>query len=143
MLAAAWCEMRKRAAHIQLDEVRDPIVAGLADPRVKSDNQAERFLHSVTACRALAREFHLAGYDVAVDDLLYAGHAFDHSWRKGHVDINWRLVIVRPSLAETLRRSKARAKRVPEALTQEQHDRRHRLSSRLTRWPVRRYRTKR
>ena len=121
-LAQAWCNTRPRAAHIQLDEFRELIVAGLADPRVKGDEQAAQFLLSVSACCALAREFDRSGYDVAIDDVLYPGHAFDDSWRKGLADIDWRLVIVHPSLAETLHRSSSRAKRVPEFLTREQHD---------------------
>ena len=101
--------------------MRHLIVAGLADPRVTSDVQAAQGLLSVRACCALAREYYLAGYDVAIDDIMSPGDWFDENWRKGLVDIDWRLVIVHPSLEETLRRSKARAKRVPEHLTREHY----------------------
>lgn len=121
-LADVWCKTRPRAAHIQLDEVRSLIVAGLADPRAEGDVQAAQFLLSVRAYCAQAREFDRAGYDVAIDDVLYPGSGFDSSWRIGLADMDWRIVIVHPSLADTLQRSRARAKRVPENLTREQHD---------------------
>jgi chloramphenicol 3-O-phosphotransferase len=75
----------------------------------------------VKACCKLAREFVAEGFDVAIDDVLYPGTAFDESWRRELDGLDWRMVIVQPSLEETLRRSAAREKHVPPSLTEEQH----------------------
>jgi predicted kinase len=120
-LAAAWCATRERAVHLQLDQVRDLIVAGRADPQRPGTLQSEQFELSVAACCALARVFVEAGYDVAVDDVL-PPPAFDAHWRPALEGIDWRVVIVIPSLDETLRRAGARDKRVPEEIIRRQHE---------------------
>ena len=120
-LAEAWCAMRERSAHIQLDEIRSLIVAGYADPQVVSDVQSEQFLLSVRACCALAREFLRSGYDVAIDDVLFPDRSFDTSWRGHLAGIQWRAVIIHPTLEETLARSSSRDKRVADHLVREQH----------------------
>ena len=123
-LAGAWCASRKRAGHIQLDEVRGLVVAGLADPQERGDLQGEQFLLSVRACCSLAREFTGAGYDVTLDDVLYPGPAFDESWRRYLEGVDWRVVVIHPVLDETLRRnaSRGREQQVPERLVREQHE---------------------
>ncbi len=120
-LAKAWCATRKRAAHIQLDEVRSLIVSGYADPQLTGDLQGEQFHLSVRACCTLASEFFDAGYDVAIDDVLFPGVAFDTSWRRHLAGIDWRVVIIHPTLEETLARSTGRDKKVPDHIVREQH----------------------
>ena len=119
-LARAWCATRERAVHVELDAIRELIVAGRADPQHPTPLQGEQYVHSVDATCALARSFLDAGYDVAVDDTLepppFAAH-----WRPRIAGLDWRLVIVLPSLAKTLTRSAGRAKRVLEVHTRAQH----------------------
>ena len=120
-LPKAWCATRERAVHIQLDEVRSLIVSGYADPQLTGDLQGEQFHLSVRACCALAREFFDAGYDIAIDDVLFPGPAFDGSWRRHLAGIDWRVVIIHPILEETLARASSRDKSVPDRLIREQH----------------------
>ena len=120
-LAAAWCAARARAAHVQLDHVRDLIVAGRADPRQPGPLQSEQYELSVAACCALASSFAQSGYDVAVDDVLLPP-AFEAHWRPALHGLEPRVVIVLPTLEETLRRSRAREKRVPEEIIRRQHE---------------------
>jgi predicted kinase len=119
-LARAWCAGRERAAHVELDAVRDLIVGGRADPQQPGALQSEQYTLSVAACLALARTFLEAGYDVAIDDALPPA-AFERYWRPRVAGLDWRIVILLPSLQETLRRSRARAKRVLERHTIGQH----------------------
>jgi chloramphenicol 3-O-phosphotransferase len=126
-LAAGWCATRPGAAHLELDHIRDLIVSGRADPQESGAVQAEQYDLSVAACCALARCFSGAGYDVAIDDVLEPA-AFATYWEPRLAGLDWRLVIVIPSLEVTLQRSARREKRVKEELTREQH--RHSLA-----WP--------
>lgn len=119
-LAGTWCSTRARAAHIQLDAVRALIVAGQADPQQPGDLQTAQYALSVRACCALARVFLADGYDLAIDDVLEPG-PFATFWQPALAGLQPRLVIVVPSLEETLRRSRARAKRVQERHTVAQH----------------------
>ena len=119
-LARAWCATRQRAAHIELDEVRGLIVAGRADPQQPGSLQGEQYALSVRACCALARVFLDDGYDVAVDDVLEPA-AFERYWRSLLDRLEWRLVVVLPTLEEVLRRSRGRAKRVLEEHSRAQH----------------------
>ncbi|MGD9893183.1 MAG: AAA family ATPase [Dehalococcoidia bacterium] len=119
-LARAWCETRGRAVHIELDRVRELIVAGRADPQQPGELQSEQYQLSVRACMALARSFLESGYDVAIDDV-FDPVAFERDWRPLVAGLQWRAVIVLPSLEETLARSRAREKRVLEMHTRDQH----------------------
>ena len=119
-LARAWCATRERAVHVELDAVRELIVAGRADPQRPTALQGEQYVHSVDATCALARSFLGAGYDVAVDDALEPA-PFEAYWRPRIADLDWRIVVVLPSLAETLARSAGRAKRVLEVHSRAQH----------------------
>jgi predicted kinase len=121
-LARAWCSTRTRAAHVELDEIRSLIVTGLADPQVAGELQSEQYEVAVAAACGLARSFVGAGYDVAVDDVLEP-EPFARLWRAHLDELDWRVVIVLPSLEETLARSSGRPKRVLEDLTREQHRR--------------------
>ena len=119
-LARAWCATRPRAAHVELDEVRDLIVAGRADPQQPGSLQGEQYALSVRACCALARVFLADGYDVAVDDVLEPA-AFDRYWRPLLDGLDWRVLVLLPTLEEVLRRSHARPKRVLEQHSRAQH----------------------
>jgi predicted kinase len=119
-LARAWCATRPRAVHVELDQVRHLIVAGRADPQQPGALQSEQYALSVRACCALARVFIESGYDVAVDDVLELP-AFERYWRPLLGGLDWRPLIVLPSLEEVLRRSRRRAKRVLEAHSRAQH----------------------
>ena len=105
---------------VDLDAVRSLIVTGRADPQEPNALQAEQWELSVRACCALARVFALAGYDVAIDDVLEPD-AVERAWAPALRGLDWRLVIVLPTLEETLARSRAREKRVQERHTRAQH----------------------
>jgi chloramphenicol 3-O-phosphotransferase len=121
-LARAWCATRAQAAHIELDEIRGLIIGGRADPQEPSDLQAAQYGFSVEATCAVARAFARGGCDVAVDDVLEPD-AFERYWRPQLEGLPWKLIVVVPSLEETLRRSAVREKRVREEHTRAQHER--------------------
>ena len=121
-VATAWCRTRQRAVRIDLDEVRDLIIAGRADPQVLTPLQAEQYELSVRACVALARVFLAAGYDVALETV-FEPEDFTQRWRPLLTGLAWHLVVLRPTLPVTLARSRARAKRVLEEHTIAQHQR--------------------
>jgi hypothetical protein len=68
-LAAAWCGTHARAVHIELDRVRELIVAGRADPQQPTALAGKQYALSVAASLATARVFLAAGYHVAIDDV--------------------------------------------------------------------------
>jgi chloramphenicol 3-O-phosphotransferase len=119
-LAAAWCATQSRAAHVELDAVRQLIVAGRADPQDGGSVQSEQYALSVRACCALARAFDADGYDVALDDVLEPG-AFEREWRPALAGLEWRLIALLPRLDEVLARSRGREKRVREEHSGAQH----------------------
>ncbi len=119
-LARGWAAGRARAVHVQLDDVRGLIAGGPADPQQAGELQAEQYRASVAATCGLARGFSARGYDVAVDDVLEPD-AFEQHWRPELDGLDWQVVIVLPSLGETLARSAARRKRVLEEHTRAQH----------------------
>ena len=119
-VARGWCASRQRAAHLELDAVRAQIVAGLADPQLPGDAAEEQYDLSVEAALAQARVFAAHGYDVAVDDVL-TPEGFARSWLPRLDGLDWRLLVLLPSLAETLDRSRARDKRVMEHHIRAQH----------------------
>jgi hypothetical protein len=71
---------------------------------------------------AVARSFSDGGVDVALDDV-FEPEAFERFWRPQLDGLRWKLVIVLPSLDETLARSGEREKRVREEHTRTQHAR--------------------
>jgi len=121
-LARAWCATRPQAAHIELDEIRHLIISGLADPQKANDVQETQYRLSVEATCVLARAFADGGCDVAIDDV-FEPEAFDRYWGPQLDGLSWKLVIVLPSLDETLARSAGREKRVMEEHTRTQHAR--------------------
>jgi predicted kinase len=121
-VARAWCRTRQRAVSIDLDEVRDLIVAGQADPQVLTPLQADQYQTSVRACVALARVFLNDGYDVALETV-FEPDDFAQRWRPVLAGLPWHLVVLCPSLPVTLARSRSRTKRVLEEHTRTQHER--------------------
>lgn len=119
-LARAWCATRPHAAHVELDEIRHLIVSGRADPQEGSKLQAAQYRLSVEATCALARAFANGGCDVAIDDV-FEPDAFKRYWRPNLDGLLWKLIVVLPSLDETLARSTRREKRVREEHTRAQH----------------------
>jgi chloramphenicol 3-O-phosphotransferase len=126
-LARAWCATRKRAAHVELDRIRELICSGLANPQAPSELQEAQYALSAAATCALARAFAAGGYDVAVDDVLEP-EAFERCWRPELAGLDWRIVIVQPSLEAVLERSDAREKRVLDEHVRTQH-------ARCSQWP--------
>ena len=111
-LAAAWCASRVHGVHVQLDYVRSLIVSGLAEPQdTTSPLQHRQYEISVRASCALALSFLADGYDVALDDVLEPD-AVARLWQPFLAGIDYTMVIVIPTLDETLRRSAARQKDV-------------------------------
>jgi predicted kinase len=121
-LARAWCATRPQAAHIELDEIRHLIISGRADPQEASDLQAAQYRLSVEATSALARAFANGGCDVAIDDV-FEPDAFERYWRLQLDGLLWKLVVLLPSLDETLARTAQREKRVKEDHIRTQHAR--------------------
>ena len=121
-LARAWSATRPQAVHVQIDEIRALIVSGLADPQEPSDLNESQYRATVHATCAMAHAFTAHVIDVAIDDVLEPD-AFDRFWQANLAGQPWRLVIVLPSLDETLARSRGRNKRVSEKLTRTQHAR--------------------
>jgi predicted kinase len=89
-LARACAQTRAQAAHVELDEIRDLIVSGRADPQARSDLQGLQYRLSVEATCALARAFANSGCDVAIDDV-FEPAAFARDWRRQLEGLAWKL----------------------------------------------------
>jgi hypothetical protein len=105
---------------VELDAVRDLIVGGRVDPQVVNDQQAAQYRASARAACALAKSFDLSGLDVAVEEV-FEPDVFRELWEPMLYGTDHRVVIVHPSLDETLKRSKVRSKDVWEEHTRNQH----------------------
>ncbi len=92
------------------------IVAGRADPRERGVLQSEQYSMSVRASVKLARVFLGDGYDVVIDDVIDPD-TFERDWLAHLEGLDWRLVVLTPSLSEVLARSRGREKQVPEELS--------------------------
>jgi 2-phosphoglycerate kinase len=119
-LARAWCATRDLAAHVELDAVRESIVAGLVDPQEPGADADRQYVDSVDAAAAMVRTFAASGYDVAADDVL-GPPAYDGLWRPRLKGFDHRVVIVLPTLEQTLARSHARRKRVRDEHVRDHH----------------------
>ena len=119
-IARLWCQSRIRSVHIQLDEVRNLIVSGLADPQVQTVEQRAQYVHSVDACAALARSFASDGYDVALDDV-FEPQPTHELWLPQLRGLDIRLVILHPPLEVALSRMTSRKKQVSEYNIRSQH----------------------
>lgn len=119
-VARGWCRTRPKAVHIELDAVRDLIIAGRVDPQSVSRGQARQYAESVRACCTLARSFAEDGYDVAVDDVLDPPSVAG-IWKPALEGYDAGLVILHPALAVVLARASGRDKRVAEHHIRSQH----------------------
>jgi chloramphenicol 3-O-phosphotransferase len=119
-VSAAWCRTRQRAVRVDLDEIRDLVVAGRVDPQALTPLQAQQYHTSVKACAALARVFLADGYDVAIETV-FEPDDFTRRWQPLLAGLPWHLVVLRPSLPVTLARSRSRSKRVLEEHTTNQY----------------------
>ncbi|MGH2976779.1 MAG: hypothetical protein ACRDKC_00170 [Gaiellaceae bacterium] len=97
-------------------------MSGRADPQEESALQDEQYRLSVEATCTLARTFFANGYEVAIDDVLEPA-AFERYWRAALEPLPWALVVVLPSLDDTLRRAHSREKHVLEKHIRTQHAR--------------------
>ena len=120
-LAVAWCATRERAVHLELDDVRNRIVSGLADPQGGEPAAGEQYALCVEACVREAATFASAGYDVAIDDVLEPA-AFEAHWRPALSGIPNTLLILMPELEEVLDRARNREKRVREDIIRAQYE---------------------
>ncbi len=118
---------RDRAVQIELDEVRSMIVSGLADPQSDSPLVGEQYRLAARACCSLARTFLSDGYDVTVDDF-ETPSGFAANWEPYLSDLDWSVLVIRPSLDVTLNRNNLREKSVKKEIIEEQH-------SETGRWP--------
>lgn len=112
-IARLWCKSRNKAVHIQLDEVRNFIISGLADPQIITDTQKQQYSDSVKGCTALARSFSDAGYDVAIDDVFEPAPTRT-AWLPQLKGLDVRLVILHPPLETIFSRMANREKQVLE-----------------------------
>lgn len=119
-LARAWCATRRRAAFVELDAVRDLIVAGRVDPQIVNAEQSRQYEASVFASAALAKAFSGAGFDVAIEEV-FGPAEFERLWAPLLEGYDYRIVINHPTLDETLSRSQEREKTVFERHTRDQH----------------------
>ncbi len=119
-LSERWTRSRPVAVRLDLDEIRQMIRGGFVDPQVVSPMQAEQYESCVRAVSMLARSFLGDGYDVAIEDVLEP-EKFERLWRPLLDGLPVEIVVIRPSLDETIRRSQAREKRVHEVHTRTQH----------------------
>lgn len=71
--ARAWAERQARpTAHIQLDEVREFVISGYADPRDGWTPESERQLGIARAnCAEMARRYVAAGFNCVIDDAVF------------------------------------------------------------------------
>lgn len=72
------------------------------------------------ACIKLARHYIEHGYDAVIDDV-FSSELFERVWKPHLEAVDWRVVVLRPSLNETLRRGGARGKRVKREIVTDQH----------------------
>jgi predicted kinase len=119
-VARVWASKRARGVHIQLDEIRSLIVGGYADPQADGRVQTEQYEVSVLASIALAKQFINHGYDVALCDV-FPPALFERLWRPHLEDVEWRVVVLLPTLDETITRATKRTKHVREDIIRDQH----------------------
>lgn len=119
-LALAWCEKRERAAHIDLDEIRQMIVGGFADPQQSGPVQAAQFGMAARQCVLLAQNFLKDGFDAVIESV-FTPDEYQATWKPLLDDLNPVLVILLPDLATTLGRATRREKDVLVSHTRSQH----------------------
>jgi predicted kinase len=80
-VASRLCRRLERAAHIEVDLLRDMIIAGYASP-IPSEQAdpvlvAEQTRLAAANAVALARNFSLAGYEVVIDEVIESAETLD------------------------------------------------------------------
>ncbi|MCH8221785.1 MAG: ATP-binding protein [Chloroflexi bacterium] len=120
-LSRAWCGNRPRAAHIDLDEVRQMIIGGFADPQQSSSEQTEQFELAARQCVSLARNFLRDGFDVIVEST-FLPDEYRVTWEPLLMGLNPILVVLVPDLSAVLGRSSERKKNVLETYTRTQRE---------------------
>ena len=128
--ARAWCASRRRAVYLESEAFWHRIVAGKADLLGTGGDQARQYAAAAAACCAAARSYVAAGFDVAIHD---AGGPddFERHWRHRLGPLGCEVVVLLPSLEETLARGAARTKDVPADMVRRQH-------AASQRWPAER-----
>ncbi|MEU8670040.1 AAA family ATPase [Streptomyces anulatus] len=110
-LADSWAKSRSTpTVHISLDDVRDWVKSGYANPEDGWNAVAEQQYHMARRCIALAvREYVSAGYACVVDDAIFPDWdaVSVQGWERDLGDIAVRLVVLMPSI-ETLEKRNSR-----------------------------------
>lgn len=96
------------------------IVSGLVDPQSESADVSEQYALAAKACCSLARTFLLGGYDVIIDDF-ETPSGFSINWAPYLSGMEWSVVVIRPSLKETVNRNMLRKKTVKRDIIEKQH----------------------
>lgn len=107
--AAAWARRQKSpTAHISLDDVREYIVAGYADPRDGWNDETQRQYELARRhCVYMARSFLAAGMTCVIDDAIFP-HWTDASydgWLAELKDIPHLLIVLLPDEASVIERN--------------------------------------
>jgi len=80
-VAARLCHRLERAAHIEVDLLRDMVIAGYASPNPGDEHDPIAALEQTRLATAnaisLARNFSLAGYEVAIDAVIETSEGLD------------------------------------------------------------------
>ena len=110
--AAAWAAAQSTpTAHIQLDNVRDFVVAGYADPRDGWTEETQRQYDIAREhCATMARRYVAAGISCAIDDAIFPlwdGVNYE-GWRQLLLDAPHAVVVLLPSQAAVAARNRSR-----------------------------------
>ncbi|MCH7740917.1 MAG: AAA family ATPase, partial [Chloroflexi bacterium] len=119
-LAQAWCGTRARASRIDLDEVRQMVVGGFANPQQSGFEQTAQFDLAARQCASLARNFVQDSFDVVIESV-FQPNEYQVTWEPLLRDLNLVLVVLLPDLATTLGRSSNRKKNVLDKHIRSQH----------------------
>ena len=79
-IAGLLCTRLERAAHIEVDLLRDMVISGYASPVSDQSDPSlidEQLRLAAENAAALARNFSLAGYEAVIDDVIVSSDALD------------------------------------------------------------------
>lgn len=119
-LAQAWCATRARASRIDLDELRQMVVGGFANPQQSGFKQTAQFDLAARQCASLARNFVQDSFDAVIESV-FQPNEYQLTWEPLLRDLNLVLVVLLPDLATTLGRSSNRKKNVLDKHIRSQH----------------------
>lgn len=101
--AAAWAaQQAPHTAHIQLDQVREFVIAGYADPRDGWTPEAQRQYDIAREnCADMARRYVAAGISCVIDDAIFPawGAVNYDGWRRLLLGVPHYLIVLLPSFA--------------------------------------------